>query len=80
MAHVPGAAERGAKDGVEMDVKRKWGKELYPWLRCPCKRCEKREVGCHTGCEEYAAFRLRSEEAKERVQDMRMDALGHALR
>jgi hypothetical protein len=25
-------------------------------MKAPCKDCEKRELGCHSKCEEYQAF------------------------
>lgn len=72
---------RGAKDGAEMDVKAgRWTREMNAEMRCPCKRCEKREAGCHGRCEEYAAFRLRNENKRERMKRMRLEALGHDLR
>ena len=31
-----------------------------------CFNCEKRHVGCHSSCEEYAEFKRNSSEQKER--------------
>lgn len=30
----------------------------YAPTDCPCRGCEKRVVGCHSGCEDYAHYRL----------------------
>lgn len=35
---------------------------------CPCKDCDHRAVGCHSGCEGYLAYRANIDEAK-RLKD-----------
>ena len=31
----------------------------------PCLNCEKRHVGCHSSCEEYAEFKRKKKKKKE---------------
>ena len=47
---------------------------------CPCHRngkgCEKRTVGCHSGCQEYAEWSMREAERKTAIRKEReSDAL-----
>lgn len=38
----------------------------------PCHNCEKREVGCHSNCEEYTNWRSKQLEEKEKIHKYRM--------
>ena len=33
--------------------------------KSPCKNCDKRQVGCHSSCEEYIAFKKYLDEVKK---------------
>lgn len=33
----------------------------------PCKNCEKREIGCHSDCEEYNEYRKHNTEAQTKL-------------
>lgn len=35
----------------------------------PCKGCDRRQIGCHAGCEEYAAWKARVWAAEEALRE-----------
>lgn len=35
--------------------------------KSPCKGCDKREVGCHSTCEDYISFREAAEALREKI-------------
>lgn len=44
-------------------------------MKNPCRYCEKRQLGCHGTCPEYAAFREKLEAAKEvRKKELEVEA------
>lgn len=49
-------------------------KERTPWVRTPCKGCERRTKDCHGQCEDYAKYRefvaLRKAGYKQYVADL----------
>lgn len=42
----------------------------------PCKGCEKRYLGCHSKCEEYAEFKRQSAELHKRTQEIKQRYYG----
>jgi hypothetical protein len=34
----------------------------------PCKNCDQRECGCHSGCSKYFAYKLEQKLVKEQMQ------------
>lgn len=43
-------------------------------MKCPCKGCEKRKIGCHTNCPDYGAWAaeaVRRREAQARDKETR---------
>lgn len=45
-------------------------------LIAPCKGCERREVGCHSVCEEYLTFRrLKDEQKAELVKKAKQEQI-----
>ena len=38
--------------------------------KAPCKDCEKRELGCHGRCEEYAEYKKQNEKAKSEYPEI----------
>lgn len=48
-------------------------------MQCNCCRfCRKRQVGCHSTCEDYLEFVKKNEEERERIQELkRLDSIVH---
>lgn len=45
-------------------------------VKCTCKGCTRRKVGCHATCEEYKAFVEYNNYLRERIREQRrQDAL-----
>ena len=38
-------------------------------MKCKCKGCEKRVVGCHAQCEDYKEFQKDLEERKQKIRN-----------
>ena len=40
-------------------------------IKCPCYKCEDREVGCHGKCQkpEYLKYELRAEERRQLIRE-----------
>lgn len=38
-------------------------------IQSPCFGCDKRYVGCHSVCDEYAMYKKRVDEQKERIEN-----------
>jgi hypothetical protein len=34
------------------------------FMRCPCKECDRRKIGCHGFCEQYQAWKKQEDEKK----------------
>lgn len=37
-------------------------------MKCPCKDCEYRHLGCHAGCEHYHAWRADKKQRMDHLQ------------
>jgi hypothetical protein len=48
-------------------------------MKNPCRYCEKRQLGCHGTCPDYAAFKEKLERAKE-VKRQELNADNFILR
>lgn len=48
-------------------------------MQCNCCRyCIKRQVGCHSTCEDYLEFVKKNEEEKKKIQEMKkLDSIVH---
>ena len=42
-------------------------------MECPCRRCEKREVGCHGKCEDYKEWKAKSDKIREAARKDRQN-------
>ena len=42
-------------------------------MKTPCKDCEKREVGCHSSCFDWKAYRLKKDEEYQRTLQARIE-------
>lgn len=40
---------------------------------CTCRDCDKRELGCHSTCQEYIEYKKRTEEYKNKRDSSRND-------
>lgn len=40
-------------------------------MRCPCKDCDKRKLGCHGMCKEYQEWKKWNEEKNEKRREER---------
>lgn len=40
-------------------------------MKSPCMICEKREIGCHAVCEDYAAYRAALNELNDAIRKAR---------
>lgn len=40
-------------------------------MTSPCLKCEERQVGCHSTCQEYKAFKRISDERREQLNSER---------
>lgn len=45
--------------------------------RPPCYECEKRVVGCHAGCGEYASWKKQRQEVLDEIQRKKELELGY---
>lgn len=48
-------------------------------ITAPCKDCKKRELGCHSKCEEYLNFRVEKEneyKEKNRIENIERPTYG----
>ena len=41
-------------------------------IKSPCKNCDKRQVGCHSSCEDYSAFKKYLAEVKKANEHRRL--------
>lgn len=44
-------------------------------MKCPCRGCERRKIGCHTSCPEYGAWAaeiIQRREARARDKETRI--------
>lgn len=50
-------------------------------MKCDCRGCENRSIGCHGKCEKYAEFRARMERIKEQqaAESAANDATARAI-
>ncbi len=38
-------------------------------MKCPCNKCEDRQVGCHSKCEAYRKFRKECIEVNKKIKE-----------
>lgn len=39
--------------------------------QAPCKDCKERELGCHSKCEKYLAFKLERDKEQEQIRKIK---------
>ena len=48
-------------------------------MPCPCRNCEKRDIGCHGSCDDYKAWRAWRDDVNGWLRDQKINTSQHAL-
>lgn len=55
---------------------------IFSRQTCPCNNCERREVGCHAKCEDYAEYHRRLEiyrEEQKKIKHKEVQLNGYTI-
>lgn len=39
--------------------------------KCPCVKCESREIGCHGKCEKYISWKTQRQQEQDKIHEIR---------